>query len=126
MEGAGYALLHNFDLMRDSGLKMSLPLVLSEGGASNPLWRQIIADILNVEGVFAETSGGAPVGNAVAAGVGVGVFKDYNVVKDWVKLGAKSVPNPERHERYMRLYAVFRDLYPALKDHFVEVAKAFG
>jgi xylulokinase len=64
------------------------------------------------------------VGNAVAAGVGVGVYKNYEVVKHWVKLGAKSVPNPERHDRYMRLYAVFRDLYPALKDQFVRLAEA--
>jgi xylulokinase len=126
MEGAGFALLHNFDLMRESGVRMNLPMVLSEGGAVNPLWRQIIADILNVECVHAESSKGAPVGNAVAAGVGVGVFKNYDVVKDWVKLGAKSVPSPERHEAYMRLYAIFRDLYPALKEHFVHVAEALG
>ena len=126
MEGAGYALLHNFDLMQESGVRMRLPMVLSEGGASNPLWRQIIADILDVECVYAESSKGAPVGNAVAAGVGAGVFKNYDVVKDWVKLGAKSVPDAERHERYMKLYGVFRDLYPALKGHFVRAAEALA
>jgi xylulokinase len=112
--------------MRESGVKMRLPLVMSEGGARNSLWRQIIADILNVECSLAESSRGAPVGNAVAAGVGVGVFKDYNIVKDWVKLGVKSVPDPERHEQYMRLYAIFRDLYPALRDYFVHLAEALG
>jgi xylulokinase len=124
MEGAGYALLHNFDLMRAGGVKMDLPLVLSEGGANSPLWRQIIADILNVECVFATSSKGAPVGNAVAAGVGVGIFKNYDVVKDWVQLGPKTVPNPENRELYMKLYTIFRDLYPALKQHYVEVAEA--
>ena len=124
MEGAGYALLHNFELMRASGLKMDLPMVLSEGGATSPLWRQIIADILNVDCVFAESSKGAPVGNAVAAGVGVGIFKSYDVVKAWVRLGARSVPDPENHARYAKLYAIFRDLYPVLKSHFVRVAQA--
>jgi xylulokinase len=76
--------------------------------------------------VYAESSKGAPVGNAVAAGVGAGVFKNYDVVKDWVKLGAKSVPDAERHERYMKLYGVFRDLYPALKGHFVRAAEALA
>ena len=124
MEGAGYALLHNFDLMRSSGVKMDLPLVLSEGGASSPLWRQIIADILDVECVFAVASKGAPVGNAVAAGVGVGLFKNYDVVKDWVQLGPRTLPNPRNRELYAKLYAVFRDLYPALKDQFVKVSEA--
>jgi xylulokinase len=126
MEGAGYALLHNFQMMRESGVRMTLPIVLSEGGAHNPLWRQILADILNVECVLAESSKGAPVGNAVAAGVGVGVYKDYDVVKQWVKLGPKSVPNPEIHERYMRLYAIFRDLYPAVKEQYVRLAEALA
>jgi xylulokinase len=126
MEGAGFALLHNFQLMRDSGVKMCLPMVLSEGGANNPVWRQIIADILDVETVLAESSKGAPVGNAVAAGVGVGIYKDYDVVRQWVKLGTKSVPNAATHERYMRLYRIFRDLYPALKDQFVQLAGALA
>jgi xylulokinase len=124
MEGAGYALRHNFEIMQASGLKMNLPLVLSEGGACNPLWRQIIADILNVECVHAASSKGAPVGDAVVAGVGVGVFKDYNVVKDWVQLGPRVIPNPENHARYLKLYAVFRDLYPALRDLYVRLAEA--
>ena len=124
MEGAGYGLLHNFDLMRASGVKMNLPLVLSEGGANSPLWRQIISDILNVECVFAVSSKGAPIGNAVAAGESVGIFKSYDVVKDWVQLGPKTVPNLENRGLYMKLYSIFRDLYPAVKEQFVRVAEA--
>lgn len=124
MEGAGYGLLHNFELMRAGGVKMKFPMILSEGGANSPMWRQIIADILNVECAFARSSKGAPVGNAVAAGVGVGIYKDYNVVKDWVELGEHSVPNPENTARYRKLYEIYRDLYPALKEHYVKLAEA--
>jgi ribulokinase len=124
MEGAGYGLRHNFDLMRASGVKMDLPMVLSEGGATSPMWRQIIADILNVECVFATSSKGAPVGNAVAAGVGVGIYKDYDVVKDWVRLGDVHKPDPGTHRRYDKLYRIYRDLYPALKDFYVRLAEA--
>ena len=124
MEGAGYGLLHNFELMRASGVKMKFPMILSEGGANSPMWRQIIADILNVECAFALSSKGAPVGNAVAAGVGVGIYKDYDVVKDWVELGEHSVPNPENTARYRKLYDIYRDLYPALKEYYVKLAEA--
>ena len=124
MEGAGYGLLHNFELMKESGIKMNLPMILSEGGANSPMWRQIIADILNVECAFAMSSKGAPVGNAVCAGVGVGIYKNYDVVKDWVTLGEHSVPNEANNRLYQKLYRVYRDLYPALKDYFVQVAEA--
>jgi len=124
MEGAGYGLLHNFELMRESGVKMKFPMILSEGGANSPMWRQIIADILNVECAFALSSKGAPVGNAVAAGVGVGIYKNYDMVKDWVELGEHSVPNPENTARYRKLYEIYRDLYPALKEYYVNLAEA--
>jgi len=124
MEGAAYGLLHNFELMRASGVKMDLPMVLSEGGANSPMWRQIIADVLNVECAFAVSSKGAPVGNAVAAGVGVGLYKDYDVVKDWVQLGAHAAPDPGNHARYRKLYAIYRDLYPAVQDFYVRLAEA--
>jgi len=124
MEGAGYGLLHNFELMRESGIRMNLPMVLSEGGANSAMWRQIIADILNIDCVLATSSKGAPVGNAVAAGVGVGLYKDYNVVKEWVRYGERTSPNPVNHERYLKLYALYRDLYPALKEFYVRLAQA--
>lgn len=123
MEGAGYALLHNFELMRESGVKMNLPMVLSEGGASSPMWRQIIADILDIECVYAESSKGAPVGNAVAAGVGVGIYKNYGIVKSWVRLGQLHKPSQENNALYRRLYRVYREIYPLLKDKFVDVAE---
>jgi xylulokinase len=124
MEGAGYGLLHNFELMRASGVKMKFPMILSEGGANSPMWRQIIADILNVECAFALSSKGAPVGNAVAAGVGVGIYRNYDVVKDWVKLGEHSIPNPDNTARYRKLYEIYRDLYPAVKEYYVKLAEA--
>jgi xylulokinase len=122
MEGAGYGLLVNLELMLASGVDMKFPVVLSEGGANSMVWRQIVADILNVECVFAESSKGAPVGNAVMAGVGVGIYKDYTVVKNWVELGDRSVPNPENVALYKKFHSMYRDLYAALKEYYVRLA----
>jgi xylulokinase len=126
MEGAAYAWRHNFDLMRASGLEMNLPLVLSEGGAKSRLWRQIVADVLNVECVYAHSSKGAPMGNAVIAGVGVGVYKDYAMVKDRLEIGDRATPIPENVSRYQKLYAIYRDLYPSLKEHFVTLSDSLN
>lgn len=126
MEGAAYALLHNFELIRDSGIKINLPMVIGEGGAKSPLWRQIISDILDVPLVYMKDSKGAPVGNAVAAGVGVGVFKDYSIVKRWVKTTDAHEPDIKRHEHYMKLYDVYRKIYEDIKGNFQLLAKATG
>ena len=126
MEGAGFALRHNFQLMRESGVNMSCPWCLARGVLTTLFGGKSLADILGIECVYAESSKGAPVGNAIAAGVGVGIFKDYNVVRQWVRLGARSIPNSQNHERYMKIYDIFHDLYPALKDQFVRLAEAIS
>lgn len=71
-------------------------------------------------------SKGAPVGNAVLAGVGVGIFKDFHVVKDWVKVTDEVHPIPENNKYYMKLYKIYRDLYEQLKDKYVDLAHATG
>lgn len=124
MEGAAYALLHNFELMQASGLKIDLPMILSEGGAASPMWRQIIADVFGVECEYASSSKGAPMGNAVVAGVGVGIYKNYDIVTEWVEHGNRSIPNAENNARYKKLYTIYRDLYPALKEYFVHLSEA--
>lgn len=122
MEGAGFAFRDNFERMKESGVNFNYPVIFSEGGANSSLWRQIVCDILNVEGVLMKNSKGAPLGNAVAAGVGVGLFKDYQVVKDWIEVGDRTTPDAERHHFYSDLYQIYKKLYPRLKDLFIEMS----
>jgi len=126
MESVGYAVLHNVELVRQTGVGIKSPLFLGEGGAQSSLWRQIISDILNAECVYIKESKGAPVGNAINAGVGVGIFKDYRIIKDWLKVTDEIKPNPERHKFYNKIYQIYRKLYPALKKHYKELAEVTG
>jgi sugar (pentulose or hexulose) kinase len=65
-------------------------------------------------------------GNAVIAGVGVGVYKDYALVKDWLEIGDCATPIPENVSRYQRLYAIYRSLYPSLKEHFAVLSDSLN
>jgi sugar (pentulose or hexulose) kinase len=126
MEGAGYGMLHNLELIRASGLYFKPYLTMGEGGAHSRLWRQIVCDILNVKGAYMAECPGAPLGNAVNAGVGVGIFKDHTVVRDWIAFTDHVEPDPKRHAFYQKLYKVYLDLYPALKPSFDQLATATG
>jgi xylulokinase len=126
MEGVGYGLYHNFDLMKSSGITIKRPLILSEGGAKSRLWRQIVADVLNEPCAWARESKGAPVGNAITAGVGIGVFPDYSIAKEWNKAPAPedlSKPNEENHRIYMKYYEIYRSLYENNRELFCELAQ---
>lgn len=125
MEGVAYGLNHNFRLMMESGVEINLPLIVSEGGAKSGLWRQIIADVLGIPCAWRRESKGAPVGNAVAAGVGVGVYRDYSVVTDWLggtKPEDTTEPDTGNHEIYMEHYRIYRKLYENNRELFRELA----
>jgi sugar (pentulose or hexulose) kinase len=126
MESAGYGMLHNLEMIRKSGLFIKPVLTMGEGGAHSRLWRQIISDILNVKGAYMAECPGAPLGNAINAGVGVGVYKNYDVAREWIKFSDRIEPNRDLNEKYMQLYKVYLNLYPALKDSFQDLALATG
>jgi len=126
MEGAIYAVYHNFELIKKSGIEMNFPLILSEGGAKSPLWRQIVSDILNVPVVYIGKHSGAPVGDAITAGVGVGIFKDYTIAKDWIKITSSHNPDPEKNEKYMKFYNIYRKIYEDVKENYELLAQATG
>ena len=123
MEGAALALYDNYVFMKEAGIYMKEPMVVSEGGAQSDLWRQIVADIFGVPVAYQKTSRGAPEGNCVAVGVVSGVYKDYTVARDWVKIDTINEPNMANHELYMELFGIYKKVYEGVKDQFDPLAR---
>ncbi|MCL2864104.1 MAG: FGGY-family carbohydrate kinase [Lachnospiraceae bacterium] len=123
MEGAAFALYQNFEVMMDKGIKANFPIVLNEGGAKSKLWRRILTDIFNQPTAFLENRVGAPFGDAILAGVSVGVFPDFSIAKEKRKFSDYMEPNKEMNKRYMEYYQLFKSLYRNVKDDYVTLAK---
>lgn len=123
MEGATYALYDNYRYMLENHIKITMPLYVGEGGAKSRAWRQIVADVLDVPVAYMKESKGAPAGNAIIAGVGTGVFKDYTIAKKWVRVTDRSEPIKENHDKYGKMHQVYQKLYPHLKADFEELSK---
>ncbi len=123
MEGTGYSFRYNYNLIKNSGIKINLPFVMSEGGAKSKLWRQIVCDMLEIPAVYMKNTSGAPFGNAVLAGVGTGIFKDFSIVKKWTEVADKTEPITSNTEIYKKYYDIFVELYRRNKDVYVELAK---
>ena len=122
MEGTGYSFRNNFNIIKESGIKINLPIVMSEGGARSRLWRQIVCDMLEIPGVYMKNSSGAPLGNAMLAGVGVGIFKDFNISKKWIEIGDRVEPDIKNTEIYKKYFPLFLELYKRNKDLYKELA----
>ncbi|NLT16287.1 MAG: FGGY-family carbohydrate kinase [Clostridiales bacterium] len=115
LEGIGYALEHHAEILREQGL-MPKRIVAVDAGASSNLFRQVITDIMNTPQDYMAKVSGAPVADAFLAGLGVGVYKDFGQIRDWVRYDQANVPDPASHAVYRKLYQIYRNLYEKTKD----------
>jgi xylulokinase len=90
----------------------------SGGGIASPVWRQILADVLDAEIATVGTTEGAAYGAAVLAAVGAGWFPQVaDATSAWVATTVVATPGPAA-EAYRAGHARYRDLYPALAPTF--------
>jgi xylulokinase len=94
------------------------------GGAKGAVWRQIMADVYDAKIIvpsLLEEAGS--MGAAVIGGVGVGLFKDFNVINNFLEISSEHMPNPDAVTAYKPVKEMFDDCYFALKDVFTKMAK---
>jgi len=119
LEGVAFGLRDSFELMKSVGLSQIQQVRVSGGGAKSPLWRQILADVMDSELVTVNTTEGAAYGAALLASVGAGVWKDVNsACQQTVKITGSTQPEKQGVEAYQPYYQLYRKLYPSLKDVF--------
>ncbi len=118
MEGVAFAMRDCLDLFGDVGVA-SDKIVLSGGGATSPLWRQIQADVYNREVLTVNTREEAATGAAILAGAGVGIYPSVQkACAELIRPECSTSPHHENASRYAELHEVYRSLYPLLKDSF--------
>jgi len=114
LEGVAFGFRHHVDVFRERGAEMRR-IVACDGGAASDLWLQICADVLGRPVQRLRRHPGSCLGAAYVAGVGVGLFKDWQGVARSVEPGEVFAPDAARTAVYDRAYAVFRDTYERLK-----------
>jgi xylulokinase len=124
MEGVVYALRDGLEIMRQLGTPIS-QIRATGGGGRSPLWRQMQADIYGAEVATLAAEEGPAYGAALLAGVGTGLFASVHDAADrCVAVAGLTQPNPADQERYEAIYAIYRELYPALRQSMHQLATA--
>ena len=116
LEGVAYALKHNLEVAASAGAHVAT-LRATGGAANSRVWTQIKADVtgkpIEVPGSGMET----PLGAAILAGVGVGVYKDFDdAIKRIIRVEKTYIPNAENKGIYEKGYKMYRALYETLKQ----------
>ena len=118
LEGVAFGLRDSLEVAKSLGIQMGRTKICG-GGAKSPLWRKIIANVMNLKVDIIESEEGPALGGAMLAAVGCGEYPDVETIAEkLVKVVDTVEPEPELVAKYEERYQQFRKLYPAVKGLF--------
>ena len=123
LEGVAFALRDSLEVAKSLGIHLERTKICG-GGAKSPLWRKMIANILNLKVDAIESEEGPALGGAMLAAVACGEYASVEEIADKVvKVTETILPGPELAQRYDERYAQFKEIYPACRPVFALLAK---
>lgn len=85
------------------------------GGCADDTWSQICADVYNVKcNKINYDREATSIGAAVAAGVGVGMFRDFTAVNKFIEVTKTYYPNAKNAMKYQKIKPIFDEAYHTL------------
>lgn len=121
MEGVAFAIRDSYEIAKSLGVHVERTKMCG-GGAKSPLWRKILANILNLKVDILAVEEGPALGGAMLAAVGCGRYSSVEeIAKKTVKVTETVEPDPEIVALYDKRYRVFKSIYPNVKGLFQEM-----
>ena len=118
MEGVALSLLDCKEYLEKKGVQIGESAYIIGGGAKSHVWRQIVADALNLTLIQTETNDSS-FGSAMCAGIVAGFFKDFSqACATCQKVIGTTVPNAENTAKYAKIF----DRYKKISSFLVELA----
>ncbi|MCM1174439.1 MAG: xylulokinase [Blautia sp.] len=121
LEGVTFALRDSFEVAKSLGIRIDRTKICG-GGAKSPLWKKIIANVLNLKVDIIESEEGPGLGGAMLAAVACGEYVSVEeAAEKIVKVVDTVEPEPELVEKYEARYRQFREIYPACRELFDKI-----
>lgn len=118
LEGVAFALRDSFEVAKALGIRIERTKICG-GGAKSPLWKKIIANVMNIKVDVIESEEGPALGGAILAAVACGEYESVEAAAaKLVKVVDTVEPTPEIAAKYEERYQQFKEIYPACKPLF--------
>ncbi len=115
MEGVAFDLYSNLRIAEEAGAQVD-ELILNGGPTRSALWNEITANVTNKRLVVPDIGEAAPLGDAILAATGVGLYTSpMDPLGELVTVKEVVEPDPVVHERYSGCFAIWDELYTALQ-----------
>jgi len=123
LEGVAFAIRDSVEVARSLGIEIKTSKICG-GGAKSPLWKRILANVLNVKLESPVSEQGPGMGGAMLAMVACGAYPNVQAVCDaFVRTASTVEPEPRLVEKYEKRYRQFQKIYPACKELFAQLQK---
>jgi len=124
MEGVAYSIRHILEIAEKASGIYAEEIRVAGGGGKSDIWNQIKADVLGRRFLKLKELEVGALGGAMLAGMGINTFKDQREASNKMVHIEKIIePNMENHKRYDKLFNIYMQLYPLLKDTFSKLTK---
>jgi len=123
LEGVAFALRDSLEVARSLGIQIERTKICG-GGAKSLLWKQIIANVMNLKVDVIESEEGPALGGAMLAAVGCGEYVSVEAAAEALVHVVDTVePTQELVDKYEERYQKFKKIYPTVKGLFQELAR---
>lgn len=123
LEGVAFALRDSFEIAKSLGIQIERTKICG-GGAKSPLWKKIIANVLNVAVDVIESEEGPALGGAILAAVACGEYASVEeAAAKLVKVVDTVEPEAELVAAYNDRYEKFKIIYPTLIPVFDKISR---
>ena len=121
LEGVAFAIRDSFGVARSLGISIDRTMICG-GGAKSPLWKKIMANVLNIQVDVPQIEEGPAMGAAMLAAVADGTFASVKEAADCVVRVKETIsPDPALAAAYDRQYRKFAQIYPAVRELFPKI-----
>ena len=121
LEGVSFAIRDSVEVAKSLGIPLASSM-LCGGGAKSPLWRRILANVLNMPLTIPASEQGPGMGGAMLAMVACGAYDSVEeVCRKLVTVSETVTPDPAIAARYEARYQQFRQIYPALRELYPRI-----
>lgn len=116
LEGVAFALRDSLEVAKSLGINIKRTKICG-GGAKSPLWKKIIANVLNLKVDMIESEEGPALGGAILAAVACKEFESIeDAVSKLVKVTETIEPDVDLVEKYEEKYNKFKQIYPTVES----------
>ena len=121
LEGVAFAIRDSLEVAKKLGIRIERTKICG-GGAKSPLWKKIIANVLNLKVDVIESEEGPGLGGAMLAAVACGVYASVEEAAEKIVRVVDTIePDTELVEKYEARYQKFARIYPTMKELFSDI-----